>query len=341
MIERYVYAVTKRLPEAQRQDVADELRGLIEDMLNERVQGRDITEEDVEEVLLELGNPRNLARQYRDTKKYVIGPELYDLYILVLKIALISVVTVSTAVFIIQIILNPINTLDYFINYIVSFITTTIPIVFGWTTLAFALAEYFGEDNLKKLNIDKEKLNLDKEWKPENLAPIPDPKRQIKRSEPIIGIIFYVLIIMILAFSNDYFGIWIFQDGEFSTVVPFLNEETYGSFLILILIVFGFGIVKECLKFRYEKWTYTLVIFTAIVNLISIAMIMFMITGAQFWNPNFMNELIQYGFVTEASQSYESIRLIWEQLTLWTLILLIFGLLLDIAIGWFKVRKAK
>jgi hypothetical protein len=37
MIDRYVYAVTKRLPEKQREDVSDELRGLIEDMLEARV----------------------------------------------------------------------------------------------------------------------------------------------------------------------------------------------------------------------------------------------------------------------------------------------------------------
>lgn len=215
--------------------MAEELHGLIEDMLDERLQDRDVKEEDVEEVLLELGHPRSLARKYRSARKYLICPELYDLYMLVLKIGLISAVSVFTTIFVIQVILNPMNVLDYFVNYIVSFFTSSIPMVIGWTTLGFALAEYFSAG----------KLDLDKGWKPSNLAPVPDPNRQIKRSEPIAGIIFYVLIIVFLAFSNDYFGIWLFQDGEFS------------------------GIVKECLKFMYEKWTFSLVGFTAIVNLIS------------------------------------------------------------------------
>ncbi|WP_461177443.1 HAAS signaling domain-containing protein [Virgibacillus ainsalahensis] len=334
MIDRYLYAVTKRLPETQRKDVADELHGLIEDMLYERVQSRDVTEKDVEEVLLELGHPRKLARKYRGTKKYIIGPELYDWYILVLKIALISTVAIFTLVFVIQVILNPINILDYFVNYIVSFFTSIIPMVFGWTTLGFILAEHFSEGKL-------EKLELDKGWKPSKLAPVPDPKRQIKRSETITGIILYVLFIVIVAFSNDYFGIWLFQEGEFSGIVPFLNEETYGSFLLLFLIIFGFGIVKECVKLFYEKWTYPLVFFTAAANLISIILIIFIITGASFWNPNFMNELVQHGLVTEGSESYETIRMIWEQLTLWTLILLIIGFFWDIIAGWIKVFKAR
>ncbi|TFJ91364.1 hypothetical protein [Lentibacillus salicampi] len=333
MIGRYVYAVTKRLPEAQRKDVADELSGLIEDMLEERVQGREITEEDVEGVLLELGHPRTLARKYRGSKKYVIGPELYDLYMLVLKIGLISAVSVFTIIFMIQVILNPMNILDYFVNFIVSFVTI-IPTVIGWTTLGFALVEYFGAGKL-------EHIHLDKGWKPSSLAAVPDPKRQIKRSEPIAGIMFYVLIMVILAFSNDYFGIWIFQDGEFSGIVPFLNEESYGLFLLLILIVFGFGIVKECLKFMYEKWTFSLVGFTAIVNLISIALILFMITSVQFWNPYFMNELVQHGFVNGGSDDFETVRIIWEQSTFWILIFLMFGLVWDIVAGFMKVRKAK
>lgn len=334
MIDRYIYAVTKRLPEAQSKDVADELRGLIEDMLDERIQDRGVKEEDVEEVLLELGHPGNLARKYRGTRKYVIGPEMYDLYMLVLKIALISVIIGFTAVFVIQVILNPMNILNYFVDYIVSFFTAIIPNVIGWTTLGFALAEYFSAGKL-------ENINLDRGWKPSDLAPVPDPKRQIKRSETITGIIFYVLIMVFLAFSNEYFGIWTFQGGEFSGAVPFLNEESYGSLLLVILIVSGFGIVKECLKFMYQKWTFSLVIFTTIVNLISITLILFMTTNSSFWNPNFMNELVQHGFVNEGSDGYETVRRIWEQITLWTLIILIVGLVWDFVAGLVKVRKAK
>ena len=36
LIERYVYAATKRLPSKNREDVSMELRGLIDDMLTER-----------------------------------------------------------------------------------------------------------------------------------------------------------------------------------------------------------------------------------------------------------------------------------------------------------------
>ncbi|WP_163530103.1 HAAS signaling domain-containing protein [Halobacillus ihumii] len=334
IINRYVYAVSKRLPESQRKDVADELRGLIEDMLDERVQDGEVIEQDVESVLVELGHPRSLARKYRDSKKYVIGPELYDLYILVLKIALISTIAVNSFVFVIQVILNPVNILDYFVSYIVSFFTVVFPMVFGWTTFGFALAGYFSDGRM-------EKLELEKGWKPSSLPPVPEEKRQIKRSEPITGIVIYVLLIIMLTFSTEYFGIWIFQNNELAGVVPFLNEAHYGSLFILAFIIFGAGIVKECLKLVYEKWTYKLVTFTAIVNFIVIALILFIITKSQIWNPTFMNELMQYGLITKGSEGYDVVRQIWEQLTFWTVIFLVFGLLLDLIAGFIKVRKAK
>ncbi len=336
MIDRYVYAVTKRLPETQRKDVSDELYGLIEDMLDERVQGKNITDNDVEEVLLALGSPRQLAQKYRGTKKYVIGPELYDMYILVLKIALISVVAGTTAVFVIQVILNPMNTLDYFIDYIVSFFTAIIPNVIGWTTLSFALAEYFSEG---KLSGELSKVTLDKEWHPSNLAPIPDPKRRINPSEPIIAIVIGVLLIVFFAASHEYFGIWIYQNGEMAHVISFLNENAYSSILILIILFIGLIIVKESLKLFYGRWTKAMLIYTAMLNVISIGLITVLISGENLWNPNFMNELVQYNVVTRGTDAFRTAQIIWEQVTFWTLVILVMGLVSEIIKGLIKVRK--
>ena len=115
MIERYIYAVTQKLPHAQREDIAKELRSLIEDMLEERVFKRKVTKQDIEEVLLELGSPKRLAEKYRETKKYLIGPELYDSYVTVLKIVLISVALGLGVSFTVKTILDPLSILEHFI----------------------------------------------------------------------------------------------------------------------------------------------------------------------------------------------------------------------------------
>jgi len=329
MINRYIYAVTQKLPQTQRKDIADELRGLIEDMLEERAGMGNINENMVEEVLLELGSPRKLADEYRGKKKYVIGPELFDTYILVLKIVLIIVGASIGIEFLIQTILDPVTILDHFIDMIVSLVTG-LPMAFGWTTFGFVMGDYFGGFSQQNIR--------GKEWKPSDLPPIPNEKRQIKRSEPIIGIVFYTVFLVFLAFSSDYFGIWVFED-EFSGVIPFLNEQTYGTYLLFIILLFGFGIIKECIKLIKGKWTYKLVAYTTILNAISMVAILFMISGPDFWNPHFMIELAEAGVVTVGTEAFDVVTKVWNQLTLWIFILLIVGLVWDAVDGFLKARK--
>src|SRR5690606_39943841 len=135
MIERYVYDVTRRLSQSQREDVEKELRGLIADMLDERIGDDEATESHIEEVLLELGDPRKLARQYGGKNKYIIGPLFFDPYMTVLKISLISIVVAMGVVFVIKVYMDPVHVIDHFVSFIVSIFTVAIPQGVGWVTL--------------------------------------------------------------------------------------------------------------------------------------------------------------------------------------------------------------
>lgn len=332
MIERYVYAVTRRLPQSQRNDIAKELRGLIGDMLEERAQGDAVTDKDVEAVLLDLGNPRSMAQKYRGSRGYLIGPEIYYPYIGVLKTVLISIVVGLSVVFAIQVILNPLSVLDHFVSYIVSLVTV-VPQGFGWTTFVFFCIDYFG-------GVSARDLKLNQKWKPADLPPIPDPKRQIKRCEPIAGIVFYVLLIGLFTFSSQLLGVRVFEAGELSTAVPFINEETFPIYLPLIIILLGMSIIKESLKLISRKWTVQLVVYSSLINVLSLIVVIVMMTGPGFWNPDFMQELIQAGIVSEGSEQFETVKNIWNTTTLLILIFLIVGLIWDTVNSFIKVRKA-
>ena len=111
LIDRYIYAVTERLPEDLRDDVARELRTNIEDMLPENPE-----EKDVRSVLEKLGNPIKLSNEYRPEKKYLIGPDLYDSYIFVLKLVIGIAVIVFVSLSLLGAVSNQtdkINIIDY------------------------------------------------------------------------------------------------------------------------------------------------------------------------------------------------------------------------------------
>jgi hypothetical protein len=331
MIDRYIYAVTQKLPHSQREDIAIELRGLIEDMIEERIGDGKITKKVVEEILLELGSPRKMAQKYRGTKKYVIGPELYDPFLIILKIVLLSTAGALGIVFVIQTVINPVEILDHFIGLIVALVTG-IPQAVGWITLVFALVEYYG-------GVKTKELGLEKTWHPSMLSAIPDQKRRIKRSEPIVAIIFYVIVMVLFAFSSNFFGVYVFNESEFREVVPFLNEETFSQYMPFVLLLLAIFIVKECLKLISGKWTMKLVAYTLIINLLGIIVVSLLITGDAFWNPNFMSELIQAGVVAEGSEGYHIGESIWINSTRITVIILLVGLVWDTIEGLIKARK--
>lgn len=333
LIERYIYAVTQKLPASQREDIGVELRGLIEDMLEEYTQGKSVSQSDVEEILLKLGNPKELADKYRGTKKYLIGPEIFDTFLLVLKIVLISLVSVTSVIFLIEIMFKPESILEFFVDYLIDMING-LPMAFGWTTFAFFIVQYFAEKEISN------ELKKNNSWAPTDLPPVPDPKGRIKRSEPIVGIVFYTLFIGYLISARELFGVWRYVDGT-RNVIPFLNENASWIYLLLVLIIFGFGIIKECLKLAYGKWTWNLVIFTAITNLVSLISILYLIAQPDVWNPTFMEDLVQLGILMEGSESYTVVNKVWDTLPLWTLILFAFGLVWDAVDGFIKIRIIK
>lgn len=329
--KRYIYEVTKSLPKNQRQDIGNELYGLIEDMINERFQHKQPSETDVKNILLELGPPNQMAQKYLDHSNYLVRPERYDSFIRVLKILFLSIIALLLAIFVVKIIVNPIDIVDHFVQLLISLIIT-IPMAVGWVIIGFMLAERFTQERL-------DDLTLNNKWDPAKLPPVPSANQKKQQRKAIVGIAIYLLLTIAFIFSNNYFGLWLFQDGSLLGVISFLHVESYDQLLLLILVLFGLGIIKESLKLVDGKWNPVLVRFTIIANLISLGLIVFILFTGNIWNPNFMSGLVKHGLVMEGSDGFNIVKVIWEQLTLWTIVLLIVGLLGEMVVGFIKMRK--
>jgi len=96
LTDRYVHEVVRRIPINQRDDVADELRATITDTVEARdPESREAAERD---VLVEMGDPTQLAARYADRPLALIGAELYPSYVRLLKLLLLTVLPIVTAV---------------------------------------------------------------------------------------------------------------------------------------------------------------------------------------------------------------------------------------------------
>lgn len=308
LVRRYIYAVTQKLPEQQRADIEKELQGLIEDMLEARVQGGEPTPKDIEEVLLELGNPRELAEKYRETKRYLISPEFFTTYLSVLRIVLISIGIAMTVVFAIDTIMNPLKILDHFVSNLVSFIMGCFQ-GFAWVTIIFGLMEYTG--------VKKDQLGIKRahKWTPSDLSPLPDQRNRIKRSDPIASIVFTVLFLVLFSFSIDLFGVWRLAEGDSSTVVPFFNEEVFRGFLPYIWVVFGLGVLKDIMKLIEGKWTMRLIGFDILICILNFVLALIMFSDITIWNSDFIQQMSEAEFTTIGSEALQKVSQIWERTT--------------------------
>ncbi len=79
LVDRYVHAVVGGLPKAQRDDVARELRTLVDDMAAERAaaRGAAVDEAAVVESLRALGQPDAVAERYGRPRPHLIGPAYF------------------------------------------------------------------------------------------------------------------------------------------------------------------------------------------------------------------------------------------------------------------------
>ena len=90
LIDKYVAAVGRQLPTKNRADIEAEIRSTLEDMLEERTQGKGPADEAlVVELLKEYGAPGEVAATYKPQHhQYLIGPRMYPIFERVIRIVI-------------------------------------------------------------------------------------------------------------------------------------------------------------------------------------------------------------------------------------------------------------
>lgn len=88
LIDRYLHAVQFWLPMEQKADIIAELSEDIHSQIEEQetALGRKLTDAEIESMLKRRGRPVLVATRYLP-QQYLIGPQLYPIYLLVLKIS--------------------------------------------------------------------------------------------------------------------------------------------------------------------------------------------------------------------------------------------------------------
>ncbi len=263
LIERYLYAVTKRLPAKIQNDVSNEIEALIDDMLSERCGDVTPNEKDIKIVLTELGSPRELAEKYDTSdKKCLIGAPYYITYKYVLKIVLICVGIGMIISSVISAFVDGFESFDsagimlqsvnFWINMITDmFITLSSGLIFGFAFVTLLFAFFYHKD----IKIDSEKLD--------DLPSV--PKNKISKADCIVGIAVSVAFAVVFLVAPQIFCVIL--HGE--VFIPIFNVPQIQAQWYFIVIFALLGIVRETIKLIERQYSKRVMITTVVTDICS------------------------------------------------------------------------
>ena len=315
MVERYIYAVTKRMPWKQQEDVTLELKGLIEDMLLDRCGEAQPTEQQIREVLTELGSPYELYAKYdEDGDKCLIGQPHYSIYKYVLKTMSIPfAVGLAIAGLIVQL-MEPVGWLTFLENW-VGMVLEGLLFGFAAVTIVFAVMYHKGMD-------------LGKPFDLKDLPAMPQKKQRISRLETGIHISLLVVLCGILLLVPQCFG---FRHESHGWITVFDMAAMQASALAISL---GFlaAVTGEFVKLIEARYNQKVAKVTLVTNLVQIGCATWWLKGHAVMNPEFIGKL------PELFHDDKSVVVLFENFTSFLWVVLAASCLAEIVMAFRKAN---
>lgn len=290
LTERYIAAVKKKLPKSKWELAEKELRAEI----HAKIEARGGSSEQTEiEVLKELGNPVLMAEKYSEKQHFLIGPELYGTYIMILRIVVVVALTGSFIG----------NTFDFIFNdrtvlgYIGKTVTTALNAAigaFGWITIVFAVLE-----RKAKAEVLKE---IQDEWNPMDL---PEEKAIPKPFSPI-GVTFEIcFIVLFMVLINGYMELFriYYSADDMSRFISVLNMEVFRGYLPYINGVLSLQLLLAASKLVFKKWSYPVAAGNLLINIFSLVLAFAILGNSDILNPKLIEEIQKIRELTELTST--------------------------------------
>ena len=285
LIERYLQEIGRQLPRhlpsEQRADILAELRSSLMDTLEARFEGEP-SENAVVQMIREMGSPQQVAASYHPIGQYLIGPELYPTFRLVLVVVFTAVIGAQLLAIVISLGLAQasLSILDEFWGII-----NSLPAALGMVVIVFAI--------LQRLGVQTE--DKSEAFDPLQLPQLEGNEQPVKRGEQVFGIIVGVIV---LAFLSRFAMVGGFQ-GDSLFANPVIDQ--YFPWIALSMVI---GIVIDIFLLWKGRWQTSTRIAKIAADIFSMVILFVLIQGHNAW----LGEMGVAGFfegLTQFSQNTE------------------------------------
>ena len=275
LTDRYVWAVLRAVPEAQRGELEPEIRALVADTIEARTRAAGAVESaDAERAaLVELGDPEQLAARYAGRRLSLIGPALFPAWrhlvvtLLAVVVPIVAVVTLGSHL------LSGSTAGETVVGVLGSGYLTAVMVVF-WVTLVFAAIEWTGATaSIPELS-----------WSPDRLPDVPGVQRL--GAAELIGALFTSIFVAA-------FIIWqqVRPPSVDGTEMSILDPALWSFWLPYFLVVTGLEIVFTIVVYLRGRWTYPLAAVNAVLSLAFAFPALWLLLTGQLFNPALVDAL--------------------------------------------------
>lgn len=255
LVERYIAAVQRELPEAKREDIGRELKANILDQLDALTDGETPDNQQVEQVLLQMGRPQQVARQFVPAKP-LIAAEAMQSYLYTLYIVL-------GVLFVIQVLGSTVAWLDgdfgllLYLKSVLSGFLGDACLAFTAITLGFALS---GKQAAPADNTS---------WQPAKLPPVEAPWQHISMQDIFTNLATYAFLLVVVWYPAT------LSPAELAQKSVLLSENAR-SLLGWCTPVLIAGIALCLWQLRERYWNRTMQLANVTLNVLSIAILVYL-----------------------------------------------------------------
>ena len=306
LLTRYLLAIERKLPVQGRKELHQEIEANLMDTLEDSLDSQEvITVDQLESALRQFGSPKSVARSYRPSQS-LIGPQHNAIFNFIVS----SVVPVVLAVVFFSTLLSFViggaeNPFQEFWKLIGNLWDVGVGII-GTTAIVFMILTRFFPEVNEEINLDfldNEKID----WDINDLPELVRLEDKIQIWEPIAGIVFQTLLLVVIAFLFDQLiGFWWLAEEEWRMVPLF--TEAFKAFLPMMAVGIGLNIILNGIQLYQRKQSLLTRWFEVLINGYEISIICMMLNAGTLMEVN-QSLALERGFPLD---SIEDISMLFQ-----------------------------
>ncbi len=240
MIKNYLYTIGLYLPSKQRNEILKDIEGSLYEILEMNYGVKEYSDEEIKHVVIDFGNPNQVAQNYLGESLTLISSGLYNEYFFALKIALFGG---NIGIILANFIKSDINSINIFygISLIGEVIQTSL-LIFGIVTLIFYMVNRV---------VIREKVVTQNLWSVDSLKECVEDSAKINRFELGLESIFLIILMF----------------GLFNYLVNSVNVLNQYGLLLFSLFVLS-SLILNFYLFLKGKWQKSTRILSIVLNLV-------------------------------------------------------------------------